>query len=61
MRLLIIIGFLILSCKQDDKEIASKPLVSDVEQIDLKVYDYNGIQKYLTTSHITFLTYMSMI
>lgn len=49
MRLLIIIGFLILSCKQDDKEIASKPLVSDVEQIDLKVYDYNGIQKYLTT------------
>ncbi len=51
MRLLIIIGFLILSCKQDDKEIASKPLVSDVEQIDLKVYDFNGIQKYLNTQN----------
>lgn len=53
MRLLIIIGFLILSCKQDVKEIASKPLDSDVEQIDLKVYDYNGIQKYLKTSSDT--------
>ena len=51
MRILVIIGFLVLSCKQEVKETASTHSDTVAKQIDLKVYDFNGIQKYLNTQN----------
>ena len=38
------------SCKNETKVVVNNSLVTEVQDIDLEVYDFNGLQKYLNTT-----------
>jgi thiol-disulfide isomerase/thioredoxin len=40
----------LVSCKNETKVIAEKPVNAEVQDNSLEVYDFNGLQKYLNTT-----------
>jgi thiol-disulfide isomerase/thioredoxin len=51
MRFILYLSFLLIfSCKNETKVAVDNSLVAEVQEIDLEVYDFSGLQKYLNTT-----------